>query len=57
VDRARSLLETSDLPIESVAHEAGFGSASLLRQHMRTAIGVSPRAYRRTFSATATNSP
>lgn len=56
VDRARSLLEMSDLPIESVAHEAGFGSASLLRQHMRAAIGVSPRAYRRTFSATATNS-
>ncbi len=49
VDRARMLLETSDLPVESVAHEAGFASATLLRQHLRAAIGVSPQAYRRTF--------
>jgi transcriptional regulator GlxA family with amidase domain len=49
VDRARELLETSDLPIESIAYEAGFASASLLRQHLRAALGVSPQAYRRTF--------
>lgn len=49
VDRARQLLETTDLPVESVAHEAGFGSATLLRQHLRAAIGVSPLSYRRTF--------
>lgn len=49
VDLARSLLETTDLPVETVAHEAGFGSAALLRQHMRAHIGVSPQAYRRTF--------
>lgn len=49
VDRARSLLETSDLPVETVAREAGFGSAALLRLHLRAAIGVSPQAYRRTF--------
>jgi transcriptional regulator GlxA family with amidase domain len=51
VDRARSLLETSDLPVETVAREAGFGSAALLRLHLRAAIGVSPQAYRRTFQA------
>ena len=51
VDRARRLLETTDLPVESVAHEAGFGSATLLRQHLRAAIGVSPLQYRRTFRA------
>lgn len=51
VDRARRLLETTDLPVESVAHEAGFGSATLLRQHLRAAIGVSPLQYRRTFQA------
>jgi transcriptional regulator GlxA family with amidase domain len=49
VDRARTLLETSDLPIESIAYEAGFASASLLRQHMRAVLGVAPQAYRRTF--------
>lgn len=53
VDRARGLLETSDLPVESVAYESGFGSAALLRQHLRAAIGVSPQAYRRTFRAPA----
>ncbi|OKK20489.1 AraC family transcriptional regulator [Streptomyces sp. CB00455] len=46
---ARHLLESSDLPVDLVAHRAGFGSANSLRQHMRTALGVSPIAYRRTF--------
>ncbi|MEW2136089.1 helix-turn-helix domain-containing protein [Streptomyces sp. NPDC005409] len=46
---ARQLLESSDLPVDLVAHRAGFGSANSLRQHMRTAFGVSPIAYRRTF--------
>jgi len=51
VDRARSLLESTDLPVETVAHEAGFGSATLLREHLRAAVGVSPQHYRRTFRA------
>ncbi|MDJ0379493.1 helix-turn-helix domain-containing protein [Streptomyces sp. G-G2] len=50
---ARQLLESSDLPVDLVAHRAGFGSANSLRQHMRTALGVSPIAYRRTFRPTA----
>ncbi|MBT2470853.1 helix-turn-helix domain-containing protein [Streptomyces sp. ISL-66] len=55
---ARHLLESSDLPVDLVAHRSGFGSANSLRQHMRTALGVSPLAYRRTFrpnSASATS--
>ncbi|MGH2939695.1 MAG: GlxA family transcriptional regulator [Solirubrobacterales bacterium] len=51
VDRARSLLETSDLPVESVAYEAGFTSATVLRQQLRASLGVTPQAYRRTFRA------
>ncbi|MDQ3676599.1 MAG: helix-turn-helix domain-containing protein [Actinomycetota bacterium] len=51
VDGARSLLETSDLPVESIAYEVGFGTATALRQHFRAALGVSPSAYRRTFRA------
>lgn len=51
VDHARELLETSDLPVESIAYEAGFGSATNLRQHFQAAIGVAPTAYRRTFNA------
>ncbi|MFB7337938.1 helix-turn-helix domain-containing protein [Streptomyces adustus] len=46
---ARGLLEFSDLPVDRVAEQAGFGSASSLRQHLSAAIGVSPAAYRRTF--------
>jgi transcriptional regulator GlxA family with amidase domain len=53
VDRARNLLETTDLPVESIAYEAGFGTAALLRRHLRDAIGVSPQAYRRTFRVPA----
>lgn len=49
VDHARGLLETGELPVESIAHEAGFGSATSLRQHFRHALGITPTAYRRTF--------
>ncbi|MFD5698693.1 GlxA family transcriptional regulator [Streptomyces lasiicapitis] len=57
IELARNLLETSDLPIDLVAHRAGFGTANSLRQHMRSVLGVSPAAYRRTFTATAGQAP
>jgi transcriptional regulator GlxA family with amidase domain len=46
---ARTLLESSDLSIETVAARAGFGSAALLRHHFGSQIGVAPAEYRRTF--------
>ncbi|WP_330339292.1 GlxA family transcriptional regulator [Streptomyces sp. NBC_00557] len=49
VERARHLLETTDLSIEQVAHAAGFGTAQSMRQHLQQALGVTPTAYRRTF--------
>lgn len=49
VERARGLLEASDLSVDQVAREAGFGTAASMRQHLQTALGVSPTAYRRTF--------
>jgi transcriptional regulator GlxA family with amidase domain len=49
VARARRLLESTDLPVDRVAADAGFGTAASLRQHLRTAIGVSPNAYRRMY--------
>ncbi|MFI9308037.1 GlxA family transcriptional regulator [Streptomyces triculaminicus] len=52
VERARHLLETTDWPVDLVAHRAGFGTGASLRQHLHTAIGVSPQTYRRTFRAT-----
>ncbi|KAA2264955.1 helix-turn-helix domain-containing protein [Solihabitans fulvus] len=51
VELARHLLEDSDLPMDQIARRAGFGTAASLRQHLHTAIGVSPLAYRRTFRA------
>ena len=49
VEHARRLLEGTDLPIDGVARQAGFGTAASLRQHLHTAVGVAPAAYRRTF--------
>ena len=49
VARARRLLETTDLPVDRVAADAGFGTAASLRGHLRTAIGVSPGTYRRMY--------
>ncbi|MBM6404850.1 helix-turn-helix domain-containing protein [Phycicoccus sp. CSK15P-2] len=44
--RARELLEESDLPVEHVASEAGFGTAALLRHHFTRCTGLSPTAFR-----------
>jgi transcriptional regulator GlxA family with amidase domain len=51
VELARNLLETTDLPVDRVAEQAGFGTAASLRQHLHASVGVSPHAYRRTFRA------
>ena len=52
VERARHLLESSDLSMDQVARESGFGTAQSMRQHLQAALGVTPTAYRRTFHAT-----
>ncbi|MEO3750939.1 helix-turn-helix domain-containing protein [Streptomyces sp. B6B3] len=52
-ERTRELLETTDLPIEHIAHVTGFGSAASLRAHFRDRLGSSPSAYRRAFRARA----
>jgi transcriptional regulator GlxA family with amidase domain len=52
VAHARHLLETTDLPVDRIAAEAGFGTAASLRQHLVATIGVSPTTYRHTFRAT-----
>ncbi|MFI2434389.1 GlxA family transcriptional regulator [Streptomyces sp. NPDC018693] len=49
VERARHLLESTDLSVDQVARTAGFGTAQSMRQHLQTALGVTPTAYRRTF--------
>ncbi|MEH0525784.1 helix-turn-helix domain-containing protein [Streptomyces stelliscabiei] len=51
VERARHLLESTGLSVDQVAHDAGFGTAQSMRQHLQGALGVTPTAYRRTFKA------
>ncbi|MET0200147.1 MAG: helix-turn-helix domain-containing protein, partial [Rhodococcus fascians] len=50
VQRAKELLENTDHTIDRVAAEAGFGTATSLRQQLMADIGVSPRAYRATWA-------
>jgi transcriptional regulator GlxA family with amidase domain len=51
VRHACQLLETTDLSVDRVAEEAGLGTAASLRHHLRSELGVSPLAYRKTFRA------
>ncbi len=48
---AEELLESTDLPIERIAVDVGFGNAATLRQHFARARGVSPQQYRRMFAS------
>lgn len=47
--RARELLERTDLSIDQVARESGFGTAASLRLQLRGRLDVPPSTYRRTF--------
>jgi transcriptional regulator GlxA family with amidase domain len=48
---AQELLETTDLPVETVAHQSGFGTSMTMRQHFAKHARTSPLAYRRAFRA------
>ncbi|MEU8137038.1 GlxA family transcriptional regulator [Streptodolium elevatio] len=50
LDRARQILETTDLPVDQVAHQSGLGTADSLRQHLVRKVGVTPTAYRAAFA-------
>lgn len=49
VARAQQLLETSDLPVERIAHEVGFATPLSMRQQFAAQIGTAPSDYRRSF--------
>lgn len=53
VELAKTLLETTSLPVEEVARLAGFGAPPTLRHHFSRATGLSPRDYRDRFGAGA----
>ncbi|MBX3589164.1 MAG: helix-turn-helix domain-containing protein [Ramlibacter sp.] len=47
--RARRLLETTQRSVEQIAGDAGFGSATSLRQQFAAVLHTSPMTYRREF--------
>lgn len=50
LNRARELLEGSDLPVERIADVCGFGTADTLRHHFRHHLKLSPARYRERFT-------
>lgn len=55
VEAALTLLETTRLPMEDVARQAGFGSAALMRVHLRRRAGLSPGEHRQRFMRSGTD--
>lgn len=53
VRRAQRLLETTELSVEQLAEQVGFGSSTVLRTHFCRVVGTTPTAYRRAFTAKA----
>ena len=49
VQFAQRLLETTNISIEHVAIEAGFGTAQLMRFHFQRTLGSTPSAFRNAF--------
>lgn len=47
IDRARTLLAETDLPIKSVAQHAGFKTMQYLTRNFRRLTGDTPAAFRR----------
>ncbi|MFG2623416.1 GlxA family transcriptional regulator [Streptomyces sp. NPDC048473] len=50
IERARELLETTALPMDQVARASGLGTADSMRQHIQRRLGLTPSAYRASFS-------
>ena len=57
IGHARRLLETTDLPIEQVAAQAGFGTAGALRIQFARHVATTPTAYRAAFRPAARPRP
>jgi transcriptional regulator GlxA family with amidase domain len=51
LERARTLLETTDLQLEEIARRSGFGTVETLRRAFGRRLNVSPSDYRSRFAA------
>jgi transcriptional regulator GlxA family with amidase domain len=50
LERARELLEATTLPVDEVARSSGLGTADSLRTHLLRRVGLTPTAYRASFT-------
>ena len=50
IDRARSLLESTELPLKTVAYKSGFGSVRHMRVLFSERLGRTPTQYRQQFT-------
>lgn len=48
--QAQRMLEQTDLGLDRIAYECGFGSAAVLRQNFARVLGTTPTAYRARFA-------
>lgn len=51
MEEVRRLLESTSLRVEQIADQAGYRSVQVLRDQFKRSLGVSPRAYRASFTA------
>lgn len=51
LSRSQDLLENSQLSIERIAEEVGFGSVATMRHHFKNQLSTTPAAYRKGFAA------
>lgn len=49
LDRARELLESTDLSVDQISERCGLGSSANFRSHFGAVVGTTPTAYRRAF--------
>ncbi|MBI3225983.1 MAG: helix-turn-helix domain-containing protein [Mycolicibacterium cosmeticum] len=54
IDRARRLLESTRLPMDRIAEQAGFASHASFRYHFVRSVGVPPHTYRMSYDASST---
>ena len=57
VAAAQRLLESTELSVDAIAADCGFGTAASLRLHFHRQVGTSPQAYRRAFGGVGAPSP
>ena len=46
INRAQTLLRTTDLQVKFISHTVGFGSVNHFIAHFRKAVGMTPQEYR-----------